>query len=148
MKTRILVLIVASLFLYISGCAPSIRFSSGIGVVSGTYTKKNNENYSYLAGQSYRGVASYYADKFHGRQTSSGEVFDMNGLTAAHRTLPFGTMVEVKNLANNRKVVVKVNDRGPFVEDRIIDLSKGAAEQLDMIRTGTAEVELKVISVP
>ena len=90
--------------------------------------------------------ASYYADKFHGRQTASGEIFNMNDFTCAHKTLPFGTILRVTNLENNRSVNVRVNDRGPFVAGREIDLSKAAARQLDMIRTGTATVRLEIVS--
>jgi len=89
--------------------------------------------------------ASYYGEEFNGRPTSSGEIFDMNAFTAAHRTLPFGTMLEVTNLANGKKVVVRVNDRGPFVPDREIDISKGAAKALNMIGTGTAKVSIRKI---
>ena len=91
------------------------------------------------------GVASYYADEFHGRLTSNGETYDMNGLTAAHRTFPFGTKVRVTNLENNLTVIVRVNDRGPFKEGRIIDLTLGAAKDLEMIRNGTARVKLEVL---
>lgn len=89
------------------------------------------------------GVASYYADKFNGRKTASGAVFRQRKLTAAHRTLPFGTRVKVKNLDNGKTVRVKINDRGPFVQGRIIDLSKRAANRLGMVRQGLANVEIK-----
>ena len=91
------------------------------------------------------GIASYYAQDFHGKQTSNGEIFDMNALTAAHRTFPFGTKVRVTNLENNKVVLVRVNDRGPFVEGRMMDLSMGAAKEIDLIRTGTARVRLEVL---
>ena len=91
------------------------------------------------------GIASYYAQDFHGKQTSNGEIFDMNALTAAHRTFPFGTKVRVTNLENNKTVVVRVNDRGPFKEGRMMDLSMGAAKEIDLIRTGTARVRLEVL---
>lgn len=87
--------------------------------------------------------ASYYGEPFHGRPTSSGEPFDMNAYTAAHRTLPFGTMVEVTNLENGKKVIVRINDRGPFVGNREIDLSRAAAEVLGMIGQGIARVSIK-----
>lgn len=90
-------------------------------------------------------TASYYADKFHGRKTSSGEIFNMYAYTAAHKTLPFGTMLRVTNLANGNSVNVKVNDRGPFVEGRELDLSKAAAVKLDMVKTGTAKVKIEVL---
>lgn len=91
------------------------------------------------------GVASYYGLPYHGRQTASGEVFNMNELTAAHPKLKFGTKVKVTHLANNRSVTVRINDRGPFVKGRVIDLSKAAAEELQMIRAGLAEVKIEVV---
>lgn len=89
-----------------------------------------------------RGGASYYADKFKGRRTASGEKFRQHKLTAAHKSLPFGTKVKVKNLSNGHTVKVRVNDRGPFVPGRIIDLSKKAARRLGIIQSGTANVEI------
>jgi rare lipoprotein A len=91
------------------------------------------------------GIASYYAEEFHGRKTSSGETYDMNDLTAAHQTLPFGTVVKVTNKTTGRSVIVRINDRGPFLKDRIIDLSLGAAEKIGMIGPGTAEVHLEIL---
>ena len=91
------------------------------------------------------GVASYYAHDFHGKLTSNGETFDMNALTAAHRTFPFGTKIRVTNLANNKVVMVRVNDRGPFVDGRIIDLSLGVAKVIDLMQTGTTRVRLEVL---
>ena len=89
------------------------------------------------------GKASYYGSRHHGRRTASGERFDQNALTAAHRTLPFGTRVRVTNLNNARTVVVRINDRGPYGRGRIIDLSFKAAQQLDMIRTGVVPVRVE-----
>jgi rare lipoprotein A len=91
------------------------------------------------------GVASWYGRDFHGLATSSGEVYNMNAMTAAHTTLPLPTWAEVTNLANGRRVVVKINDRGPFVGDRLIDLSYAAAVALDMVGPGTARVEVRAI---
>jgi len=91
------------------------------------------------------GKASFYADKFEGSPTASGEKYRASKLTAAHKTLPFGTKVRVTNLANNESVVVTINDRGPFVEGRIIDLSKSAAERLSFFNQGTAEVKLEIV---
>jgi len=93
-------------------------------------------------------VASYYGAEFHGKPTSSGEIFDMNDLTAAHKTLAFGTILEVTNLESGKKVTVRVNDRGPFVADRELDVSKAAAEMLGMITTGTARVSIRRLSGP
>jgi len=92
------------------------------------------------------GVASWYGEEFHGRPTSSLEVFDMNDMTAAHRTLPFGTHVMVTNLANDRSAVVRINDRGPFIRRRIIDLSYAAARVLGLVGPGTARVRLEILS--
>jgi rare lipoprotein A len=92
-----------------------------------------------------RGVASWYGKKFHGRKTSSGVIYDMHAMTAAHKTLPLPTEVRVRNLKNGRSIIVTVNDRGPFVDNRIIDLSYAAAVKLDMIREGTALVEIGVV---
>jgi rare lipoprotein A len=91
------------------------------------------------------GKASFYADKFEGRPTASGEKYRHNKLTAAHKTLPFGTKVKVTNLDNNKSVEVIINDRGPYVDGRIIDLSKSAAEQLGFINQGLAEVKVEIV---
>jgi rare lipoprotein A len=92
-----------------------------------------------------RGTASWYGTKFHGRRTSSGEPYDLHLATAAHKSLPLPTYAEVVNLGNGRRVIVKVNDRGPFKDDRLIDLSYGAALRLGMVGTGTARVEVRAI---
>jgi rare lipoprotein A len=91
------------------------------------------------------GIASYYADEFHGRKTANGEVYDMHALTAAHQTFPFNALVRVTNLSNKKSIVVRINDAGPFVDDRIIDLSYAAAKRLGMIRPGKARVRLEIV---
>ena len=91
------------------------------------------------------GSASWYGSQFHGRKTANGERFNMHGLTAAHRSLPFGTKVRVTNRKNGKSVVVRINDRGPFVGKRVIDLSRGAAQAVSMIGSGIAPVTLQVI---
>ena len=91
------------------------------------------------------GTASFYAEAFHGKKTSNGEKYDMHDRTCAHRWLPYNTQVRVTNLANGRSVIVRVNDRGPWKHTRLIDLSKGAAKELDMIRSGTARVAIEVV---
>jgi len=96
-------------------------------------------------GQSQTGKASFYADKFEGQPTASGEKYKHNKLTAAHKTLPFGTVVRVTNLANGNTVDVEINDRGPYVDGRIIDLSRSAAEKLGFINLGIADVKLEVV---
>lgn len=94
------------------------------------------------------GLASYYADKFEGRRTASGAVYDGDALTAAHRTLPFGTRVRVTRLATGRSVEVVINDRGPHKQERIIDLSRRAAQDLDLMVVGLAKVRVEVIGKP
>ncbi len=100
------------------------------------------------AGMSETGIASWYGHPYHGRAAASGEIYDMEKLTAAHRTLPFGTVVRVRNLSNDLSVDVRINDRGPFVGDRIIDLSRAAARQIQMIGPGTARVRLLLLKLP
>ena len=92
-----------------------------------------------------KGIASWYGPKFHGKRTSSGETYDMHAMTAAHKTLPLPTYLQVKNLENGRQIIVRVNDRGPFHANRIVDLSYVAARKLDMIKKGTALVEIRAI---
>lgn len=107
------------------------------------------ERYTVLkssAGYKQRGVASWYGNKFHGKLTSNQEVYDMHAMTAAHKSLPLPSYVRVRNLRNNKSVIVRVNDRGPFVDNRIIDLSYSAARKLDMIKDGTSLVEVEAIS--
>jgi rare lipoprotein A len=100
-----------------------------------------------IASSELEGMASYYAEPYHGRKTASGEIFDSyQELTAAHRTLPFNTMVRVTNKNNGREVDVRINDRGPFVDGRVIDLSLRAAREIDLVRSGVAPVKLTVLT--
>lgn len=161
MKIPIIPATVLMTALFLSSCATSVRFSSGgasYGGASsgssssggsdggaGSPSESSDSERPPQNGATFRGLASYYAEKFHGRATSSGEVYDMNSFTAAHRSLPFGTTVQVRNLRNNRVVMVRINDRGPQKTERIIDLSKAAAESIDMTRAGVVEVEIKVL---
>ncbi len=108
-------------------------------------SKRSNRLYQ---GLTFEGRCSYYGKKFHGRQTASGESFNMYAKTAAHRKLPFNTIVKVTNLKNNKSVRVRINDRGPFKKDRIIDVSYGAARYLNMIQDGTVPVQLKIVQLP
>ncbi len=152
---RALLLVLAALIL--AGCAgnspqpaPSPTTAGGQRSDRGNppFYEVFGERYHVLdssAGYSERGVASWYGRDFHGKPTSSGETYDMRGMTAAHKTLPIPTWVEVTNLENGESVVVRVNDRGPFVDDRIIDLSQRAAEELDMIGAGTARVQVRAL---
>ena len=133
---------------------------SGVEVTSVPHTtrsKKGNPSSYVVAGKRYyvlasadgfkqRGIASWYGKKFHGKKTSSGEVYNMYAMTAAHKTLPIPVYVRVKNLTNGRSIVVKVNDRGPFIEGRIIDLSYSAAHKLGIDGPGTARVEIAALN--
>lgn len=99
-------------------------------------------------GQVQRGMASWYGNPYHGRRAADGEIYDMETFVAAHRTMPFQTWVRVRNVANGKTVDVRIIDRGPFVNNRIIDLSHAAAKEIELIGPGTAQVELTVISSP
>jgi peptidoglycan lytic transglycosylase len=122
----------------LSGCIPSPRFTSA---------RSHPADPGGPSSFSEEGMASYYAEEFNGRKTSNGEVYDMNRLTAAHRTLPFNTTVKVINTLSGKAVVVRINDRGPFKDDRIIDLSLEAAKELELIGSGTAPVRLEVLQL-
>lgn len=115
--------------------------SSSSSSSSSSTTKKTT-------GKVEKGQASYYADKFHGRATASGEKYDKTKMTGAHRTLAFGTVVRVTNTANGKSVDVRINDRGPFKAGRIVDVSRAAAEKLGMIQAGVINCTVEVISTP
>tara|TARA_B110000444_G_C18840150_1_gene598398 strand:+ start:2488 stop:3090 length:603 start_codon:yes stop_codon:yes gene_type:complete len=103
------------------------------------YYPEEDDNYNEV------GLASWYGDFFHGRLTANGEYYDMNSLSAAHKTLPLPSYLRVTNIENKKSIIVRLNDRGPYVEDRIIDLSKRAAEDLGMLKQGTAKVQVQYI---
>ena len=143
--TAILALVLIMLFL-LAGCGskePSIR-THGPGVDE-PYVVNGKKYYPLLSAEGFEqeGIASWYGPGFHGKSTSSGEIFNQNAMTAAHTILPFQSEIEVTNLRNGRSIVVRINDRGPFTDSRIIDLSKAAATKLDIIGTGTARVRLR-----
>ncbi|MFD2531845.1 septal ring lytic transglycosylase RlpA family protein [Gracilimonas halophila] len=118
-----------------------IVFVSACGISRKSVNYASTENARAIE----NGMASWYGPNFDGKLTANGEVYDMNGVTAAHRTLPFETILLVENLDNGKTVQVRINDRGPYAKDRIIDLSKGAAERVDMIGPGTARVRLYLL---
>jgi len=140
----------------VSGCAsrsgeaayshPSPEDGSGL-VASLPYRVDGHVYYplSDSSGFSQEGTASWYGQDFHGKRTSNDEVYDMNALTAAHKTLPFNTQVQITHQESGKSVIVRINDRGPFVGDRVIDLSYGAARKLGIIEKGTAPVTLRVL---
>lgn len=124
------------------GCSNSVRFTSDF-----LPTKKVKQTQTVANGTIFYGKVSYYGKKFHGRLTSNGETFDMNDMTCAHRSMPFGTKLKITNLRNEKSVVVRVNDRGPFIATRIVDLSKGAATKLDMLQEGVADAKVEVVGI-
>lgn len=150
-------LVTAVGLLLLSGCGGPRVFVQADAVPGNEPLSRHGNPESYVAlGKRYfvmsssrgyveKGIASWYGKKFHGRKTSSGEKYDMYAMTAAHKTLPLPTYVRVTNLSNGRSVVVRVNDRGPFHSNRIIDLSYAAAQKLDMLRSGTALVEVRAV---
>ena len=152
----VLIALVCLSLAFITGCGKKTASDSmptsppgGTSSTPGTkpYTVMGQTYYPMESGQGYveEGIASWYGKDFHGKTTSNGEVYDMYGMTCAHKVLPFGTQLRVTNLDNNRSIMVRVNDRGPFVANRIIDLTKTGAEQLDMIGPGTARVRVESI---
>jgi rare lipoprotein A len=122
----------------LNGCSRKRVHASSPTGVTGSTSLSSDERLGY---------ASWYGHPYHGRRTSNGETYDMNTMTAAHRTLAFDSIVKVNNLDNGKDVTVRINDRGPFVEDRIIDLSYAAAKRIEMIRPGTAKVSLEVLKI-
>lgn len=136
------------LIFIINGCAPvPVSTRPPKSTKTGTqrpYTIKGKTYYPIESADGYweRGRASWYGKKFHGRKTSNGETYNMYAMTAAHKTLPMNTMLLVRNLENGRETVVRVNDRGPFIRGRIIDLSYTAAGKIDLVRQGVARVEI------
>ena len=120
-------------------CLPSSRFSS-----KGSNNRQSSPP-DYYEGEVIYGESSYYANEFQGRKTANGEIFNMYKKTAAHRSFPFNTLLEVTNLENNQSVIVRVNDRGPFAGNRILDLSYAAAKEIGMISKGVVKVRIKIL---
>lgn len=129
-----------------TSCTSSPRFRDS-DISRRTSPSKSVSSGTVEVGKVWRGIASFYGTDFHGRKTANGEYYDMYGMTAAHKTLPFGTLLEVKNLSNGHKVRVRVNDRGPFIEGREIDLSYGAANRIGMLNAGVQEVEMRIVGM-
>ena len=142
MFTKFFILEALIFIVFINSCSADSRFRNN------RYTFSRDSSENFYEGQKIQGTSSYYGKKFHGRLTASGEVFNMYGYTAAHKKLPFGTIINVKNLDKQSKnVQVRVNDRGPFVKDRILDISYGAAKKIDMIELGTVNVEITILKL-
>jgi len=146
-KSKFLILIL----ILLQGCASSPRYATGNGVSSRSKSSKTIKPKSSKISKNTKhrkvmtGVSSFYAEDFHGKLTANGEVYDMYGVTAAHKTLPLGTVCRVTNLANDKSLIIRINDRGPYVKGRILDCSYGAAKKLDFINQGTANVKIEVI---
>ncbi len=133
------------IILVVTGCG----FLNQLGNRSGKSYVINGKRYHIMAsatGYRENGYASWYGEPFHGRKTASGEVYDMNKISAAHKTLPLHTWVEVRNLDNKKVMAMRINDRGPFVKGRIIDLSRQAAKEMGFLNDGVAKVHLKAVS--
>ena len=126
---------------FMMSCTNSPRY----GGTSGGKTKSGRKNI--IRSKVLTGISSYYGKDFHGKLTANGEVYDMYGLTAAHKTLPLNTIIRVTNLNNGRAIILRVNDRGPYVKGRILDCSYGAAVKLEFVYQGTANVKIEIIEV-
>ena len=141
------------LIVLISGCSSSPRYGSEIKTsrvglsASKKTSSKTNRKRTLNSRKIIKGVSSYYAEDFHGKLTANGEVYDMYGLTAAHKTLPLNTICRVTNLANNKSLILRINDRGPYVKGRILDCSYGAAKKLDFVQQGTTRVKIEIIEL-
>jgi len=139
-------LTIAAITIMIDSCTPAPRFRDSS--TKKHYVKKAKRSQAHFkTGQVLKGKASWYGPKFHGKKTANGETYDMYGITAAHKELPFNTIVEVTNMVNGKKCRVRINDRGPFIKNRILDLSKGAAQKIGLDKMGVAKVEIRIISL-
>ena len=139
------------LLVFLCGCASAPRYTKGPthlstkSKTSKTSNNKTSKSNNVKHRKVMNGVSSFYAEDFHGKLTANGEVYDMYGLTAAHKTLPLNTVCRVTNLANNKSLILRINDRGPYVQGRILDCSYGAAKKLDFINQGTTNVKIEVM---
>lgn len=137
----------------IYGCSSSPRYSTGSTKATSPRSKKSSKKISSVKSDKKRqkhrkimnGVSSFYAEDFHGKLTANGEVYDMYGVTAAHKTLPLNTVCRVTNVENDKSLILRINDRGPYIAGRILDCSYGAAKKLDFINQGTTKVKIEVI---
>tara|TARA_Y100000768_G_scaffold252558_1_gene191880 strand:+ start:1074 stop:1547 length:474 start_codon:yes stop_codon:yes gene_type:complete len=145
MRINIFILL---LFFLIESCSPAPRYSSDSknNVSSSKQTVKKNKKKTFNKNKkTFTGVSSYYGAKFHGKLTANGEVYDMYGVTAAHKEIPLNTVARVTNLDNGKSLILRINDRGPYIDGRILDCSYGAAKKLDFLTQGTANVKIDVI---
>jgi len=140
------IVIITMLMFSFQSCTPAPRFRDN-PVRKHQSKKAIKSSKHFKVGQILTGKSSWYGPKFHGKQTANGEKYDMHGMTAAHKELPFDTWIEVTNLENGKKCNVRINDRGPFAKKRILDLSKGAAVKIGLDKMGVAKVKIRIISL-
>ena len=140
MNSLILLLIV-----FLFACTASPRYNSGNIKKNSNFKVKSNKSTYSKHKKIYKGVASWYGPNFHGKLTANGEVYDQYGVTAAHKELPLNTIARVTNLDNDKSIILRINDRGPYAKNRILDCSYGAAKKLDFINNGTANVKIEII---
>ena len=134
------------LLFFIFSCTASPRYNSGNVKKNTNFKVKKNKQSSYNKYKKiYKGVSSWYGPNFHGKLTANGEVYDQYGITAAHKELPLNTIVRVTNLDNNKSIILRINDRGPYAKNRVLDCSYGAAKKLDFLNKGTASVKIEII---
>ena len=140
MNSLILLLIV-----FLFACTASPRYNSGNIKKNSNFKVKSNKSTYSKHKKIYKGVASWYGPNFHGKLTANGEVYDQYGVTAAHKELPLNTIARVTNLDNEKSIILRINDRGPYAKNRILDCSYGAAKKLDFLNQGTANVKIEII---
>jgi rare lipoprotein A len=140
----IIFILIIALF---QGCASSPRYTTGNPKFNRSKKSKSYKNTKNNGRQRkvIKGISSFYAEDFHGKLTANGEVYDMYGLTAAHKTMPLNTICRVTNLSNDKSLILRINDRGPYVKGRILDCSYGAAKKLGFVNDGTTKVKIEVI---
>jgi len=143
MKHRLEIFFCFTVLLMYMSCTTAPRYKKG----SGPSKKPGRVKLQKSSSKTLYGTSSYYGQDFHGKLTANGEVYDMYGLTAAHKKLPLNTIVRVTNLANNKSLILRINDRGPYVAGRILDCSYGAAKKLGFLLQGTAKVKIEIIEL-
>jgi len=148
-RRSIFILFLVLIALVTNACSSEIRFArqSQKSVKDTVQKQEDTSQQEFKVNQVLTGTCSYYGKKFHGRKTANGETYDMYAFTAAHKYLPFNTILIVENIANGKTVQVRINDRGPYKKGRILDLSYSAAKKIDMIDTGTAKITAKIVKL-
>ena len=148
MKIKIPFYTIFLIFIFFIGCTNSPRYSRSNGInkkISSKQTDKSGRKSKTRHRKVIKGVSSFYAEDFHGKLTANGEIYDMYGLTAAHKTMPLNPICRVTHLENDKSLILRINDRGPYIKGRILDCSYGAAKKLDFINQGTTMVKIEVI---